>query len=281
MELITVNKENCIVGEGPMWDVKTNVFMFLDIQGKCVYKHNFDLNTETKIVLPQQIGCMALTENGKLLVALEDGVYFADDSGNVTLAHQAVKIKGRRFNDGKVGPDSAFYLGTTDDSGKGAFYRLKDGVLTELFDGCGCSNGLDWTTDEKLMYYIDTKRQMIELFDFDKENGSLSNRRKFMDIPKEWGLPDGMTLDADDNLWVALWDGNAVIQIDKNTKEVINKITVPAKKASCPVFGGKKMNELFITTAAVYEDLNELPAAGNTFKVLTDTKGKSMYYYKG
>ena len=281
MALITVNKENCIVGEGPMWDVKTNVFMFLDIQGKCVYKHNFDLNTETKIVLPQQIGCMALTENGKLLVALEDGVYFADDSGNVTLAHQAVKIKGRRFNDGKVGPDGAFYLGTTDDSGKGAFYRLKDGVLTELFDGCGCSNGLDWTTAEKLMYYIDTKRQMIELFDFDKENGSLSNRRKFMDIPKEWGLPDGMTLDADDNLWVALWDGNAVIQIDKNTKEVINKITVPTKKASCPVFGGKKMNELFITTAAVYEDLNELPAAGNTFKALTDIKGKSMYYYKG
>ena len=281
MELITVNKENCIVGEGPMWDVKTNVFMFLDIQGKCVYKHNFDLNTETKIELPQQIGCMAITEDGKLLVALEDGVYFADDSGEVTLAHKPIKIKGRRFNDGKVGPDGAFYLGTTDDFGKGAFYRLKDGILTELFDGCGCSNGLDWTVDEKLMYYIDTKRQMIELFDFNKQSGSLSNRRKFMDIPKEWGLPDGMTLDTDDNLWVALWDGNAVIQIDKNTKEVINKITVPAKKASCPVFGGEKMKELFITTAAVYEDLKELPAAGNTFKVLTDTKGKSMYYYKG
>ncbi|MBR3967692.1 MAG: SMP-30/gluconolactonase/LRE family protein [Clostridia bacterium] len=275
-DLIIVDKNNSIVGEGPIWDVKTNTFMFLDIRGKCIIKRTS--NSNEKIELPAQIGCMALCENGDLLVALEDAVYRMSN-GTLVPAHQDIKIKGRRFNDGKVGPDGSFYVGTTDDNKEGAFYRLKDGILTELFDGCGCSNGLEWTNDKKFMYYIDTPKQMVEIFDFDMESGEITKRRKFMDIPKNWGAPDGMTLDSNDDLWIALWGGNKVIHINKETKKIVSEIPVPCPKASCCAFGGKDLNELYITTAAM-TDTEEYPKAGNTFKAILDVKGKPINYYR-
>ncbi len=278
-KLTVVNNNNSQVGEGPLWDFKTETFYALDILGRCIWKTD-PVNGNIEITsLPQQVGCMAICENGDMLVALEDAVYRMDKSGDLTKAHQDIDIKGRRFNDGKIGPDGAFYLGTTDGDGKGAFYCLKDGVLTELFDKCNCSNGLDWTNDNKHMYYIDTPKQMVEIFDFDQETGTLSNRRKFIDIPKEWGAPDGMTLDENDNLWVALWGGHKIIHIDKDTKKVKNEIEVPCPKASCCMFGGKEMNELYITTAAK-DDILEFPKAGYTFKVTVDVKGKPINYYK-
>ncbi len=277
--LIIVNNTNSLVGEGPLWDVKTNTLLFLDIRGECIWKHNLQNCKCDKITLPQMIGCMGVCENGDLIVALEDAIYRLNKDGEMSKAHQDIKIKGRRFNDGKVGPDGAFYVGTSDDNNMGAFYRLKDGVLTELFEGCGCSNGIEWTTDEKHMYYIDTPRQMIEIFDFEKETGELTNRRKFMDVPIELGKPDGMTLDANDDLWVALWDGHKVIQIDKDSKRIKDEIPVPCPKASCCAFGGADLNELFITTAGFY-DTEEYTDAGKTFKTSLNTKGKTINYYK-
>ncbi|MBR2043388.1 MAG: SMP-30/gluconolactonase/LRE family protein [Clostridia bacterium] len=277
--LILVNKENSQVGEGPLWDARTETFLFLDIRGRCIWKVNPEILQNEKFILPQQIGCMAVCENGELLVALEDAVYRMLKSGELTKAHQQINIKGRRFNDGKVGPDGAFYLGTTDNNGQGAFYRLRDGELVELFDKCSCSNGLDWTNDKKHMYYIDTPKQQVEIFDFDVKNGTLSNRRKFMDIPVEWGCPDGMCLDENDDLWIALWDGNKVIHIDKSTKEIVDEIWVPCPKASCCAFGGRNLNELYITTAAM-TDFHSFPQAGNTFKTVLGVKGKPINYYK-
>lgn len=278
-ELCIVDSRNLEVGENPIWDIKNQRALFLDIRGKSIYKGIQGQADFIKIPLPQQIGCLALCENGDFLLAMENGVYRMNEQGKINLAHQPIKIKGRRFNDGKVGPDGAFYLGTTDDNGNGAFYKMKNGELKELFGKCSCSNGIEWTSGAELMYYIDSPRQMIEMFDFDAVSGELSNRRKFVDIPKEWGLPDGMTLDENDNLWVALWGGHRVIQIDKNTKKVIDEIIVPCPKASSCAFGGNDLSELYITTAAM-TDTNEFSKAGNTFKVKMNIKGKKINYYK-
>ena len=169
-----IYNENAEVGENPIWDIRDQCCYFIDIRGKCVFKEDGHEGFK-RIDLPQQIGCMAICENGDLLVALEDAVYRMNKSGDLTKAYQDIEIKGRRFNDGKVGPDGAFSVGTTDDNGNGAFYRLRGGELTELFCGCACSNGIDWTRDGKTMYYIDSPKQMVEAFDFDTERGELSN----------------------------------------------------------------------------------------------------------
>jgi len=186
--LKAINKHcRCIVAEGPLWDDRNNTLLYVDILGECIFKMDYATGEIQKNDVGQQIGCMALCENGDLLLAMQDGIYRMNDRGEKTLAHQPLKIKGRRFNDGKVGPDGCFYVGTTDNGGAGAFYRLKNGVIEELFDGCGCSNGLDWSLDGKRMFYCDTPLQKIEIFDFDANTHSLSGRRTFADIPEELG----------------------------------------------------------------------------------------------
>ncbi len=269
----------CAVGEGPLWDDRNGVLLYVDILGKCIFHFNFKTKSIKKTDVGQMVGCLALCENGDLLLGMEDGVYRMDRSGSITLAHLPVKIKGSRFNDGKVGPDGCFYLGTADPESKGAFYRLKDGILTELFDGCGCSNGLDWSVDGKKMFYCDTPRKRIELFDFDAENHTLKNRRCFVDIPEELGgVPDGFCMDENDGIWLGLWNGCAILQI-KPDGSFGEKIDVPAKKASCCAFAGEGLDELIITTAAK-EDVSEFPLAGYAFIKKMDIKGKKPFRYK-
>ena len=269
-----INPNNCIVGESPLWDHRTDTFWQIDIRGKCLYKIHDGM--QEKIELPQKIGCMAIAESGRILLGMEDGIYWLD---SMTLAHQPIKIKGDRFNDGKVGPDGAFYVGTADPDGKGAFYRLKDGVLTELFDGCFCSNGLDWAEDGRTMVYTDSPLFKLELFDFDPSTGSLTNRRTLKNTPKEWGKPDGLTLDENDNIWLALWDGHRAIHLDGKTAEEIESLNLPCPKVSSCTFGGTDLKNLFVTTAAM-EDVPQYPQAGNTFALSLPVGGRKIYYYK-
>lgn len=279
-ELEVLDKNvRCIVAEGPIWNDKTGELLYLDILGKCIFIMDYKSRKSRKIDVGQQIGCMALCENGDVLLAMQDGIYRMDAEGNKKLAHQPLKIKGRRFNDGKVGPDGCFYVGTTDTNNEGAFYRLKDGVLTELFDGCGCSNGLDWTTDETKMFYCDTVKQQIEVFDFDAASNCLSNRKTFVDIPVEAGKPDGFCMDENDDIWLALWNGHAVLHIEHMFGKVISRLEIPAAKASCCCFAGEKFRDLIITTASLMDE-EEYPLAGHCFLTHVGVKGKPVYRYK-
>ena len=267
------------MAEGPLWDDRNNTLLYVDILGECIFKMDYATGEIQRIDVGQQIGCMALCENGDLLLAMQDGIYRMNDRGEKTLAHQPLKIKGRRFNDGKVGPDGCFYVGTTDDGGAGAFYRLKDGVIEELFDGCGCSNGLDWSLDGKRMFYCDTPLQKIEVFDFDANTHSLSGRRTFADIPEELGKPDGFCMDEKDNIRLGLWDGNAVLEI-KADGSFGERIDVPAKKASCCIFAGEGLDDLIITTASK-GDAEDYPLSGCVFIKKMNVKGKRSFRYKG
>ena len=128
------------------------------------------------------------------------------------------------------------------------------------------------------MFYCDTPLQKIEVFDFDKENGELSNRRVFKEIDKSLGKPDGFAMDKYDNIWLGLWDGKAVIEI-KNDATVGIKKEVPALKASCCCFAGKNLDDLIITTASKGDE-KEFPLAGYVLKTKVGTIGKKPYKYK-
>lgn len=269
----------CIVAESPVWDARSNTLWYVDILGECIFRMDYATKEIERIAVGQQIGCIALCENGDLLLAMQDGIYRRNANGALHLAHPPVSIKGRRFNDGKVGPDGCFYVGTTDAEGNGAFYRLRKGVLEELFGHCGCSNGLDWSADRSRMFYCDTVLQKIEVFDFDTETGNLSNRRTFAEIPKATGMPDGFAMDENDHIWLGLWNGGAILEIRKDGS-IGQKLDVPAPKASCCCFAGPDMRDLVITTAS-QGDAQAYPLSGYLFAQRMSVKGKDTFRYKG
>lgn len=278
-------RASCIVGEGPLWDDRRERLYFLDIRGKRVYRMALGDAAPEEIPLPQQIGCMALKENGDLLLALEDGVYARDDkTGALSLAHAPCPVKGRRFNDGKIGPDGRFYLGTTDEDGNGAFYCLHQGRLRELFGGARCANGVDWTADEKTMYYIDSPRRMIERFDFSAgADAPLRNRRRCWDasfLGSESVQPDGMCIDAEGMLWVAVWGGYCALRVNPRTGEILQRAEVPAARVSCCAFAGKGLNQLILTTASYQAEPEREPLAGSVFLLETQVPGLPVHRYK-
>lgn len=276
-KLETIAQSTSELGEGPLWDSVQKTLYYVDIRGKAIRSIEYSSGISKDISLPQQVGAITLDKDGGLVAALEDGIYFVDEDGTVQIAHEEVPLKGNRFNDGKSGPDGSFYVGRMDEGGKAAFYRLDpDGTLTELFDGVGTSNGLDWSLDEKTLYYVDTATARIDAFDFNRGEGTLANRRTVMPIPAKMGLPDGMTLDSQGMLWLALWGGRKVVRIDPSAGEVLETIPVPVEQVSCCSFAGDDLRDLIITTARVGQ---KDPQAGSVFRIRVDVPGRLPYRF--
>ncbi len=271
--------ERLLVGESPVWDERKKELLFVDIRGMCFYRMNYADGKVTKTDLPQWVGCLALCENDDLLISMVDGVYrFAE--GKLTLAHEPMKLKGERFNDGKIGPDGYYYVGTAGADFSGAFYRLGPDGLCELFDRCGCSNGIDWTVDGKVMIYIDSREQKLERFGFDGNAHTLFGRETILEIPLSLGSGDGMCLDADGNVWMAVWGGSRVQHIETKTGKILDEIFLPAGQVSSCCFAGDDLGDLIITTAAVRTDPAEQPLAGRVFRVRPGVKGMPFARYR-
>lgn len=272
---------NLTVGENPLYNPLDGCLYYVDIRGKCFYCADCDSTVLKKVDLPEQIGCMAICSDGDFLLGMETGVYILDKDGQIKLAHPPQKILGRRFNDGKVGADGAYYLGTTDTEGKGAFYRLKNGELVKLLDDVNCSNGLDWSLDGSKMYYVDSPLKKIEVFDFDiNAKNPLSNRRiccDLKDIIPANAVPDGMCIDQEGNLWVAIWNGGKVLKIDTEKSRVVDQIDVEVNKPSSCAFIGKNLDRLLITSASFLEDD---PNAGSLYIAEVKAKGFNVNLYK-
>jgi len=265
------------LGEGPLWDFRDNTLYYIDIEGKYIKKCDVKNQTEHVICLPQKVGAIALcNDDTRILAAMEDGIYYVDET-NCTLAHPKIDIKGFRFNDGKVGPNGCFYVGTMSEEKKGAFYKLDaNGNLTELFDGVGISNGLDWSSDNKTMYYIDTVNKQIDAFDFDMNSGNVVNRRCIIQLNKDEN-PDGMCSDNMGYLNIALWGAGKMIIINPLTQQRIGEIRLPASQITCPVFGGENMDTLYITSALINQWHNaQEQCAGKLFSVKMPYKGKRI-----
>lgn len=277
--LRVIDDKRQIVAECPLWDEKRNILYTIDILGKTV--RSTDLNTlqHTEVTYPQEIGCIVLREDGRLVGAMRDGVYDLNSDGTMTPICVPEKLKGRRFNDGKVGPDGRLYVGTTDANHLGAFYRVdKDGNMVELLDHMGCSNGLSWTSDRRTLYLVDSPDRMIYAFDFDSEKGEISNRRRVMEVPSPVGEPDGMTIDAEDKLWLAVWGGNAFYRIDPVKREVMEKHEMNVSEVSSCGFAGEKLETLIITSAALRLEHDE-EDAGKTFALNVNVRGVSSWRF--
>jgi len=259
-------------GEGPIfWQ---DHLYYVDIEGHALIRLN-PQNGEEKIWdMGERIGTVVPCQSGDLLCAGDSGIYRFNplDGSKISLADpEAEKRPDNRFNDGKCDPGGRFWAGTISTvkkTGDASLYQLDEsGSLKRMISGVTNSNGICWDQEKKLMYYIDTPTQKVTVYDYDLANGKIENSRIAVDFTKFGieGSPDGMTMDVEGMLWVAMCHGGAVLQINPDTGELLRKVLLPCVETTACTFGGNRLDRLFVTTG-IHKTLEEA-GAGHVFVV--------------
>jgi sugar lactone lactonase YvrE len=277
------------LGEGPVWDEKNNCILWIDIVNAFILEHNIISGEERKISTGSMIGSFALTEDGTIIAALQEGIALINRiTGEKQLIAAPEKdINSNRFNDGKCSPDGAFWAGSmslNENDPSGFLYSI-DGnhKVLQHEKGLTISNGLCWSLDKKYFYFIDTPTLQVVRYDF--SNGQIQNKQSIIhiDAQKE-GYPDGMTIDAEGKLWIAHWGGWQVTRWDPSSGEKLDAIKLPVSQVTSVCFGGEHFDEMYITSARrglTSQQLQLEPLAGATFRVLnTGYKGLPFYRFK-
>ena len=280
------------LGEGALWDSKQSRLLWIDILEGTVHTYDPASGRDEHVPVGQMVGTVVPRAAGGLMLAVQHGFAAFDPRTNdlQILCDPESHLPHTRFNDGKCDPAGRFWAGTMPlgkDEGKplGSLYRLDaDHSVHKMFDGVGCSNGIVWTADRSTMYYVDTFTSRIDAFDYDPTTGDITNRRTAIRTSRAQGYPDGMTIDAEGNLWVAFWSGHCVRCLDPGSGTVLHTIEVPALQVTSCAFGGPDLEDLFITTARTGLDpdaLGRQPQAGGLFCARPGARGVAAFEYAG
>jgi sugar lactone lactonase YvrE len=259
-----------LLGEGPRWDAGSSRLIWVDIEGRSL--HVFAPGGEDRAILFDDRVCAAAPYDGdRLLVALARRLVVVD------LGDESVKSLVEiphgpelRLNDGACDPRGRFWVGSMaldERPGAGALYRYAAGSLDRVLDDVSLSNGIAWTADATRMYYVDSPTYRIDVLDFDVASGEVSGRRPLVELTREEGIPDGLCVDDDGCIWVALWGGWSLRRYTPDG--VLDRIVeVPAAQVTACCFGGDDGRSLYITTAVhglTAEERAAQPLAGSLF----------------
>ena len=268
------------VGEGPIWDSQKSELLWVDINKGLLHRLALASGEVASLSIGCHLGAIGLYSENQYVAAVRDGFALIDRSnGSIEYLAKVLNDDGIRFNDGKCDPKGRFLAGTMrfqPQPGTAALYSCDEtGLVTTLLEGVGLSNGLAWSQHGTSLFYIDTLSREIAKFEYDLESPSLRNRAVHYRFGDSDGSPDGMTMDRDGNLWVALWGGGRVVVIDQSGK-LIDQILLPVSQVTSVTFGGANLDQLFITSARIRltaEELAAQPLAGSLFVVDPGTSG--------
>lgn len=276
------------LGEGPIWMESTKDLLWVDIGKGLVKKSNVNTNRDEIIYHGESPSCILAISEFEFIIADKNKLIRLNKENKKQSLYLKIEFKDSniRFNDGKVDPNGNLWIGTMDmdvTPNKGSLYRIdSDKNVSEVLQSVTISNGLAWSLDAKTMYYIDTADNVVYAFDFN-DKSEISNKRIAFRIPMEMGAPDGMTIDSNGNIWIALWGGHAVVCWNPKSGRILRKIEVNAPNVTSCTFGGKNMNTLFITTARtglLEKELKKYPNSGSVFTVKTDVHGFNPNYFQ-
>ena len=282
-------QQEASLGEGAIWNHINNQLYWVDIEDKKLFLYDPTQQKEEFIELPSRIGTVVIINKDSVLVALEDGIHLLNTKNKdlsmfTSLSDQLIES---RLNDGKCDPEGRLWVGSMhlkQLSNKANLYTVNsDGSWGKKLNDVTISNGIVWSSDKSTMFYIDTPTLKVMAYNFDATSGEITSPRVAVSIPEELGYPDGMTIDEEDMLWIALWNGNAVIRCNPKTGEIITKIDVPAHNVTSCAFGGPDLDTLYITSARIdmtNEELQEYPQSGALFKVVPGVKGVKSNLFK-
>ena len=277
-----------ILGEGPVWDYRHSILYWVDIMQGHLHVYDFLAQKNTIHEIGQLVGAAVPREKGGLVMALRHGFAFYDTSTKSLemVADPEQHLPGNRFNDGKCDPAGRFWAGTMEieeQKPTGSLYCLHpDLSIKKKLSNLSISNGMAWSGDGAKMYFIDTPTYKVQCFAYDVFTGEIQYERDVVKIDSEkMGFPDGMTIDAEDNLWVAMYDGGKICCFDAASGKLLEQIEVPAKKTSSCTFGGENLDTLFITTIGRDTNSETDPQAGSLFAVNPGIKGVKADFFKG
>lgn len=243
------------LGEGPVWDDQLNRLLWVDIVNGRVSAWYPEVRRVETYGFAGQIGAVALTaQPNRVIAATDRGFAMLDlDTGErIDGGDPETDLPDNRFNDGKCDSRGRFWAGSLNENGRNdaALYMLdRSGAISKKIAGVSCSNGLAWSLDDRTFYYIDTPTRQVVAYDFDVATAAITNRRVVVEVDPADGLPDGMTIDAEGMLWVALWGGWKVARWNPHTGAKLQEIKLPVSQVTSCAFGGRSLNDLYITSA--------------------------------
>ncbi|MBD2892542.1 6-deoxy-6-sulfogluconolactonase [Actinomadura sp. RB99] len=269
-------------GEGPVWSSRWEGLRWVDMLAGDVMSLGAD-GTVGRRHVGGVAAALRPRRDGGAVIAVERGFALEDVDGTITTLPELWGDEGVRMNEGGCDPEGRFYCGSMaygKTPGAGALYRLDpSGAAVVVLDGVTISNGLDWSPDGRLAYYVDTATQKVAVFDFDGAEG-LSGGRTFASIPPEDGAPDGLTVDAEGGVWVALNQGGAVRRYTPG--DILDEVVeVPVRGVTACAFGGPGLDELFVTTSREGLPPGDASPAGALFRAMVGVKGRPVREFAG
>lgn len=276
-------QDRCLLGESPIWSVNEQALYWVDVRNPMVHRLDPASGERKKWRIETEIGSIGFASGNRLVAGTRMGfAYIGLDDGKLDIIADPEgdgRMNRVRLNDGKVDRKGRFWCGGMDDprmDERSSLYRLDADGSTHVMEGpVKISNALCWSPDDTLMYFADSLLRQIWVYDFDADAGTIDNRRTFIEVSPEDGVPDGATVDSEGFVWVAHMRGGKVRRFDPAGK-IEREYTFPATLTTCPAFGGPDLTTLYVTTASSrYEaaDFEREPDAGSVFAVETGIRG--------
>jgi sugar lactone lactonase YvrE len=281
------------LGEGPMWHAERGLVTWVEIFDGRVNSLDLTGTPGPSYTIGRRVGAAVPAAGGALLLATDDGFALLDEAGDCRPISAVEADRPDTFmNDGKCDPRGRFWAGTVGvdpDTGLaskegGTLYRLDpDGVVHPMLAGISLSNGMDWSPDGRTFYYIDSRSGHVDAHPYDTHTGEIGPGRPLVEIEPELGLADGMCVDADGCLWIALWGAGEVRRYSPGGALDL-LVDLPLSQATSCAFAGPMLDTLVITSArrGISEtDLEDQPHAGSIFCIRTGHSGLQPHLWTG
>lgn len=286
----TVVEARFVIGESPVWDAENGRLLWCSITDGEIHALTIVTGARELWKFDAQVGSFGLCESGGFIVGLADEVILFDPASGQRKVLAAIHHadEAMRLNDGKVGPDGAFYVGSLDlrpvEEPGGKLYRVSpDGAVTLCAEGLRVSNGLAWSPDGRVMYHSDSRGPWVDRYRFDPLNGAISDRTRFLDLNEAAGRPDGAACDIDGFYWSAGFSASRLNRFAPDG-QLASTIPLPTLRPTMPCFGGPEMRTLYVTSLTENvspEMLERHPLCGSIVKVEVVTPGAPVHRFRG
>ncbi|WP_327045823.1 SMP-30/gluconolactonase/LRE family protein [Microbispora sp. NBC_01189] len=278
-----------LLGEGPAWDPVTGALLWVDVLRCRVYRHVPHTGETSFREFGHAVSAVLPRAGGGLIVAARPGLMLLDAAG---VPERTVEVPGEpagnRLGDAGVDPAGRLWFGTLDADmlpGRGGLHRIAPGAAApeRILDRTSVANGIGWSPDGTRMYFVDSATRRVDVFDYDPATGTASGRRAWVTVEDEAGVPDGLAVDAEGGVWVALWRGGQVRRYREDGGHDAT-VPLPVRQVTSCAFGGPELDRLYITTGRVEMDRRRLaaePEAGAVFAADVGVRGVPVPPYAG